>query len=58
MHQSIRLKHNTTKKPTWELHYHEGRPETMEDLDFDLETRHKKKEVRFQTPERVRHSFS
>lgn len=47
MHQSIRLKHNTTKKPTWELHYHEGRPETMEDLDFDLETRHKKKEVRF-----------
>ncbi|CAD8138305.1 unnamed protein product [Paramecium octaurelia] len=50
---------NRTKKPTWELHYNEGRPETQEDLDFDIETRIlKKKEVRFATPEKGGHSFS
>ncbi|CAD8057359.1 unnamed protein product [Paramecium sonneborni] len=47
------------KKPTWELHYNESRPETQEDLDFDIESRIlKKKEVRFTTPEKSRRSFS
>ncbi|CAD8140580.1 unnamed protein product [Paramecium pentaurelia] len=58
MLQSIKPLHRP-KKPTWELHYNESRPETQEDLDFDIETRNqKKKEVRFTTPERSRRSFS
>lgn len=47
------------KKPTCDLHYNESRPETQEDLDFDIETRIlKKKEVRFTTPEKSRQTFS
>ncbi|CAD8055621.1 unnamed protein product [Paramecium sonneborni] len=59
MHLSIKPIHRP-KKPTWELHYNESRPETQEDLDFDIETRIlKKKEVRFIiTPEKNRRSFS
>ncbi|CAD8150466.1 unnamed protein product [Paramecium pentaurelia] len=58
MLQSIKPMHKP-KKPTWELHYNESRPETQEDLDFDIETRIlKKKEVRFNTPEKSKRSFS